>query len=313
MARSRLDCWLALAGGAWLVGLSVCAVGCLVSVDGLTGGGDAGRADAGDGGGGPDGTSDGPADSSLDSPQGRDSGKTSDSSAATDGAGPPDTGSGSGDACIPQEIDGGSPVQCPAVAPDAGACAPQPVPGFQPAWIPPRAPTPACNATQISTFIADCLGTTGGTACGTFQSDSANAACLTCMTSPYNATQTVDGPLLQGMNYLVLNIGGCISLTDPCQMSCAAAWEARQLCELASCGSVCPVTDDTSGAAYEACVNTADTCSCLPESTVALTCQSGLAGSPASECFPLSSFNAAAMTFATLFCGGGPGGGGDGG
>jgi hypothetical protein len=106
------------------------------------------------------------------------------------------------------------------------------------------------------------------------------------------------------MNYVRLNIGGCILLTEPCQMACAAIWEAKQECELAACGSGCPVTNATTGAAYESCIATADTCSCLPEATAASNCQTALAGTAAAQCFPILTFNDTVAVMGALFCGG---------
>jgi hypothetical protein len=151
----------------------------------------------------------------------------------------------------------------------------------------------------------DCLGSAPAGNCSTFQMDSANAACLGCLISPMSPPQQQDGPLLQGMNFELLNIGGCIALADPCQMPCAAAWEAKQQCEEAACpSSACPVTDATSGAAYEACINEADTCSCLPEATVAEACAQVLVVTPAALCFPSSGFVNATLALGMLFCGG---------
>jgi hypothetical protein len=57
--------------------------------------------------------------------------------------------------------------------------------------------------------------------------------------------------------------------------------------------------------AYEACINEADTCSCLPEANVAQACQETLLLGPAAECFPTTGFVTAAQTLGMLFCGGG--------
>ena len=102
---------------------------------------------------------------------------------------------------------------------------------------------------------------------------------------------------------ILIDVGGCIALVDPCQMPCAAAWEAKQECELASCTSVCPVTNNATGMAYLACTEAADTCSCLPEQLAVQDCSAALAGTSVAECFPFGgNFTTSAITLATIFC-----------
>jgi hypothetical protein len=286
MARGWLDHCLGV------VVLGACS-GCIVSVDGLTGGPSDASADMAS-----DTTfsADGPVDSSHEG---------SLDSSLSDGRRPIDSGSTADVACLPVVFDAGSAIACPPA--DGASCFAQALPGFQPMWVPPRPTISPCTSTQISTFVADCLGT-GMASCSTFQMDPTNASCLNCLNTPLStpsAPQSVYGPLLQGMNFALLNIGGCIALTDPCQLACAEVWEAKTQCEVAACGSVCPVTDATSGAAYEACISEADGCSCLPQASEAEACEQALLIGPAAECFPNMSFVASAQILGMLFCGGG--------
>jgi hypothetical protein len=159
----------------------------------------------------------------------------------------------------------------------------------------------SCTAAQITGFADDCLGADAA-ACNTFQNDSTNAACLSCIASPFSTSQKEFGALLQGNGYLLLDVGGCIALVDPCQMPCAVAWEAKQQCELASCGTACPITDNASAMAYLTCTEMADECSCLPEQTAVQDCVTALAGTSVVQCFPIGDFAANATNLATIFC-----------
>jgi hypothetical protein len=262
----------------WALVLAPGLGGCIVSVDGLTGGVDGGLEDAS-------------IDSAVPATDATDSAKVE--------AGAHKEAGAEAAACVPfAPPDGGSPLACPPA--DAGTCAAVSLKDFAPHWIPPHAPMSACTSSQISMLVT-CLDSTT-TACNNFLNDAANVPCIQCMFSDLNAGSY--GPILLDNDVDILNVPGCIALTQPCQMACAYVSQAIQQCHYAACAS-CPL-DSAGLTGFQACTDVADTCSCMPEAVSNNACSSALADTASAGCFPLVTFNAAAEFAGKVFCGAGP-------
>jgi hypothetical protein len=105
---------------------------------------------------------------------------------------------------------------------------------------------------------AACLGTNGSLlACDTFVNDSANAGCVGCIDTPNTASSY--GALIDYSGIVYINIGGCVDLVEPCNLPCAKAFEAVSECTATACD---PVLYCTTGPAYSACEQAAQTGTC---------------------------------------------------
>jgi hypothetical protein len=189
--------------------------------------------------------------------------------------------------------------------PDGGVCAPQSTTDFVPTWVPPAAPQVACTAQQLNDLIDDCLGPNATVdACSAIQTSAANEACNACMITP--STASAWGPLVlyATASLYILNVGGCIAQLSPCQQPCAAAFEAANECEVASCSAPsCPATT----ANFTTCEDEAVGCECLNEYNAASQCAQSLEFGAAGTCvLSASSFLDGLRTFGPIFCGGGP-------
>jgi hypothetical protein len=118
----------------------------------------------------------------------------------------------------------------------------------------------ACDPDLINAYYVDCLAplTASKSVCDAFAQ--ANATCAACITTDEAASAY--GPLVLVDGYVQANVAGCIEVEDPSDRSCAMAQQALSDCELAACAVNCPVVDQSSFAAYEACAAQADATGC---------------------------------------------------
>jgi len=205
-------------------------------------------------------------------------------------------------ACTPFVVPDAAPAPaCPAA--EAGSCSPQTLSGFSPSWVPPQT-SRACTASQITNLISTCFGASSSeSGCQALLTSTADQTCNECMIT--GSTAPAWGPLVYHATsgYYVPNVGGCIALLAPCQMECAAAYEAKLSCEFAACESVCL----SSVAGFNTCTGVAGGCECAPDVAAVVACESALAVGPQAECFfDANNFLEAAQSFGTLFCGGLP-------
>lgn len=227
-----------------------------------TGGGfDAG---GGDGASTTNSSSGGPADgSSADPGSHADASSGGGGSGAGTDSGAADTGSGGDSAtgCTTVAVSPAEPAHGDGACANTGVCHPRSVTGFSPTWIPPLGPhAGACDAQQITTFFDDCYGSGGsGPTCDAFVNGPANTACVACLDTPNTASKY--GALIDFSGIVYVNLGGCVSLVEPCNQSCAQAFEAVADCTAASCD---PVSSCTTSSAYSTCETAAQsgTCAC---------------------------------------------------
>jgi hypothetical protein len=233
--------------------------------------------------------------------------------AGTDGSHAVDAGD-AGDAgddappCHPLAFEAGVASQCPAA--EAGACAPRSANDAgipTPAWRPPHVVLNACTPAQSATFFEDCFGATAsGAACAAFVATQAGQDCASCMVSDISAAEY--GPLINVGGFVVVNTGGCIALADPCDEPCAAANVALDLCESQACSASCltPPLSQADIDAFDGCANLADTCLCAAEHQQASACNAVLSAQPSTaRCFVAdpSNLTPTVMQVAPLFCG----------
>ncbi len=157
-------------------------------------------------------------------------------------------------------------------------------------------------------FFDACLGPQATRdACTAFRSNSDNDGCASCIETADTASHY--GPLInQGGTFLTANVAGCIELTDPNALSCAKALQARNGCESWACEANCPVADQNSRSAYDACAADADRTGCQSYAAAAECALSEADSGPASKCL-LSAFADFYYAVVPLFCGsfeGGP-------
>jgi hypothetical protein len=156
----------------------------------------------------------------------------------------------------------------PACPTDGSACYPGDLTKFTSTWVPPVAGAPyanQCTEQQITDAYTNCFGP-GATISGCMQWEGANAGCLHCMVTDSTAPRW--GPViffLNGPNQLTaLNIGGCIDLAEPCNLSCAEATLADLECVFAACTHSSSPCATASNSDVESCIGAADsTCGCM--------------------------------------------------
>jgi hypothetical protein len=197
------------------------------------------------------------------------------------------------------------------------SCTPGSLTSFMPAYNLPSGPFKGvCSASQLEDALSLCFGSgaKSGGYCDTWVNASKNADCVACALGPW--TGSTWPPILYANNgaELFLNVGGCIALADPSQLTCAEAYEYDTECELAACQATCPVpTSDDSP--FKSCVNAADgdagACSSYAgkKASCAADLESNTNTSPASFCVDnggLASDTDALLRYLTLACGTGP-------
>jgi hypothetical protein len=238
-------------------------------------------------------------DAGVDSSKGHDSG--TDSAMGTDSGACTVVG-------VPATMAGAA--TCPTTSP--GTCGPQALTSFTP-----NAPPPSgkgqnkCTTAQIQSIYDDCLS--GAQLCP--ESDEGNAAlpCYNCIFT--NSTDLTWGPAVLTPGSVEVNLGGCVSLLEPCNSACADAIEYDFQCDNAACQANCPVTADAGSlTAFEGCAMTADGCDpngCYLYANGAYSAGGCIeqmvqapAAHPATTCFPSAqTFEASFLAVSGVFCG----------
>jgi hypothetical protein len=193
----------------------------------------------------------------------------------------------------------------PSDASDAGTCVPTSVNASALTWIPPVARRKVCTTQEIQSLFSPVV---------------LNSTCFNCLVS-YVGTglsafgATIDFPQITYAVYGFPSFGGCIATLEPCNLACAQAVQAADLCINEACLSGCPDTQ-SSYAAFQACVNHASQgCPCGALSEAANTCVAEIAarGSPAMACIESSgtgnaAYEAQVEAIGAILCGGLDGG-----
>lgn len=184
--------------------------------------------------------------------------------------------------------------------PEGSACVPAPVGTLTPTWIPPRAPMAACSADQIDLYFSLCW-TSAGTAdsCDAFVKD--NPRCAGCFEASHAFDEQLGPLVVVGPAYFV-NAGGCLALSDPCNLECAKVSAFQDECTGASCAA-CPGDDPS---AWGVCTSAATACSCQSYTAQYVSCRDALEaqGNPAADCFS-GDMKTQFEKVLTTFCGGG--------
>jgi hypothetical protein len=188
---------------------------------------------------------------------------------------------------------------------DAGACGPASLAAFTATAPPPALAQQACTSTQLQNIYNDCLN--GGTCTESGVGDPA-FGCFSCIFT--HQTDSTWGPIVLSPESIAnINLGGCLTLLEPCNAPCGATFEQDLQCEEAACGAACASTETTSLTDLNNCIAAIDSCdpggcalysngtSCVTEITGA--------GHPGSVCFASpGNFEAAFLTVSGVFCGG---------
>lgn len=202
-------------------------------------------------------------------------------------------------------------------------CPPAPLDEWTPpAYHPAQPMESVCSALFISDFYSSCVGPSqSSTACAQTWGSGADAAhllCEACLVTPTSSPTW--GPLVNygsasGTGTVSVNVAGCVELLDPSKLGCATSVQQADECQHQACDVTCPVTDATSFARWQACIDTAAATSCLGSLTAAACVNAEDAG-PAATCVSGADFETQLADIATVFCGsggGGDSGNGDGG
>jgi hypothetical protein len=157
----------------------------------------------------------------------------------------------------------------------ASACQPSGVQAYVPGdYKHAEAPSPAClvNGVPIyDQFYELCLGADKSKEkCDAFNAMPGYAACAACVLTSYSSSRL--GPIIDYGEFVGGNVPGCLEIADPSAVSCASAVQALADCELAACQANCPVSDQASLAAREACSTEADETGCASYYQIASTC-----------------------------------------
>ena len=214
--------------------------------------------------------------------------------------------------------------------PDAGAspdrsldasCSPGTTTNFAPVFNLPVGPyAGACTTSQLEAVVSDCFASTAmSTDCNKWVDDAKNAACVACALGPLTAATWAPVLYADDGAELFLNLGGCVALADPSQLTCAEAFEYATECNVAACLTACPIPPSGSTTAFYGCLTAADEDggACATYADKAVTCTAALnpdaSTSPASFCLGIgSSPDAGAspddplLRFLTLACGPAP-------
>jgi hypothetical protein len=201
----------------------------------------------------------------------------------------------------------------------ASACHPVGVSGFQPgAYIGPLVRSMACDGFNGEGGLVEAYGNACLSHNATYEScaglsppDAATAsACLACLVTPERTDASQYGVVIATNASPIVNYFGCIQALDPTEagVSCAHALDEAAQCADYACESVCPVSDDSSQAAFLACFNEALTGACLDHALRAQSClatEQGDGGTPiAKVCFGGTTAEDHYSATARYFCGG---------
>ncbi len=157
-----------------------------------------------------------------------------------------------------------------------------------------------CSSQQISDYYASCLdsGTSSSTKCQSFTT--ANASCVACLVTPESAPSW--GALIAVENGAILDINeaGCIAIVtgDSSSTSCAQKLASAIECDGAACVAQCPITDGSSFALFEQCLQSANAGGC--SKFLAAECDADAGNF--SQCIVTGSFQAAFLSIAPMFC-----------
>lgn len=204
--------------------------------------------------------------------------------------------------------DGGSKKKDASAPPfddDAGTCAPDDVSSYVPQWKPPLRST-VCTAqkvTDLMTCVFDINA--NATTCDPITKDPANQPCMDCLLTP-SSKSSLGAVVIEG-NIGTLNIPGCVALAtaNTTASGCGAKLQASDGCKSAACSANCPITDDASVQALEACEADVATNDCSTYAASADACSKPLlaAGGAAANCaFGSSTFLDKAIAFGKMFC-----------
>jgi hypothetical protein len=197
------------------------------------------------------------------------------------------------------------------------SCTPGSIASFTPAYNLPVGPyTGACSPPQLEKAVSLCFGSMAqsGKNCDGWVNDTDNSGCVACALGPLTASTW--SPILYADDgaELFLNVGGCVALADPSQLTCAEAFEYVTECEIAACQAACPIPTSTNRT-LQSCVQAADGDAgvCASYAQKASSCkaalQSDTSTSPASFCVDnggLAMDTDALLRYLTLACGAAP-------
>ncbi len=176
-----------------------------------------------------------------------------------------------------------------------------------------------CTDTQLNDLIAACFDSqqASAAACGAWEHDPANQACAACWLGPVTATKSW-APFLYADNpgeTDYINIGGCVALADPSNVTCGKAVQAELQCELKACLQQCTVpafsadagnasrVEDASSALY-ACYSAADQGGCQSYASAASACAAGIEdGGTSAFCFAANKDSGSLLQLFQLACG----------
>jgi hypothetical protein len=200
--------------------------------------------------------------------------------------------------------------------PDEGGCKPSNA-QFSPVYEPPTAAYPgACSLDQMTSLVAACFGDHKTvSACNAWIGMADNAGCLGCWATPVSATSW--GPIVYSTSSekgqaIFVNVGGCIALADPSQLSCAKDVEYSLECVLSACADACPIPESgdttTAMSELEACIQAAEKGGCSEYSKPAEACtktlsKSNPADAPASFCASAGTDSRDLLEYLVLACG----------
>jgi hypothetical protein len=219
------------------------------------------------------------------------------------------------DAGVPGPFDAGAEAGS-----DAGGegCHPGNVSGYRPpAYVGASTVSLACDGFNVEGGLVQsygdaCLGHAATYAtCAAFAvPDAAGAAgCYGCLVTTESPDASTYGAVVVA-TIPVVNYNGCIQMVDPSEagVSCAHALSAAYGCYEYACKAACPITDETSRAAFVTCANEAASGACagytLP-GQACLTAEQGDGGtSVATICFAGTTAEDHYFSVAHHFCGG---------
>lgn len=125
----------------------------------------------------------------------------------------------------------------------AKGCATPTAEGYEPNWMPPKAMPGACSAEQIAQEYALCASDSpkyDRSACRNFNIDAANSACLGCLFTTADATES-GAIMIFPRNRWLANVGGCEALVDGdlTPTGCGAREQAASICNESACINAC--------------------------------------------------------------------------
>jgi hypothetical protein len=219
-----------------------------------------------------------------------------------------DTGAGGCQAVTVPTGNGGA-MAC--AAPVTGTCGPGSLAGFTATSPPPTGLHQGkCTPAQSQAVYDGCLGANATNVTCT-AAVNANGACYACIFTDQSASSW--GPVVNTAgNVANLNVGGCLTLLEPCNAACGATLEEDLECEEFACGTNCPITSSAaSSTAYAGCASSIDSCDPNGCATYfyGTSCASSITGPnhPGSVCFASqnseAAFRAAFLGIVPVFCG----------